>query len=87
MMANLSSAMGAQFAETVRQLTGGKSEIVYRPLPVDDPKVRRPDISNARRVLGWEPEVSFEKMVALMVEADLQRHRHFQEHPPYVPAE
>ena len=46
-----------QFAEEVIALTGTKQKIVYRPLPVDDPKQRQPDISKAREVLGWEPRV------------------------------
>lgn len=45
-------------AEEVLQLVGSKSEIVYKPLPVDDPKTRRPDISKAKAVLGWEPKVA-----------------------------
>jgi dTDP-glucose 4,6-dehydratase len=50
-----------QFAEKVRELTGSKSEIVFKPLPEDDPKVRQPDISKARRVLGWEPKVALDE--------------------------
>jgi dTDP-glucose 4,6-dehydratase len=46
-----------QFAERILALTGSKSSIVHRPLPVDDPKVRQPDIGKARKVLGWEPRV------------------------------
>jgi dTDP-glucose 4,6-dehydratase len=46
-----------ELAETVLDVTDSSSEIVYEPLPVDDPTRRRPDISLARRVLGWEPEV------------------------------
>jgi dTDP-glucose 4,6-dehydratase len=46
-----------QFAEEVISLTGTKQKIVYRPLPEDDPKQRRPDISRAREILGWEPKV------------------------------
>ena len=46
-----------QFAEEVIALTGTKQKIVYRPLPEDDPKQRRPDISRAREILGWEPKV------------------------------
>ncbi|TAJ09437.1 MAG: SDR family oxidoreductase [Planctomycetota bacterium] len=46
-----------EFARKVRELTGSKSEIVHKPLPVDDPKVRQPDIGKARRVLQWEPKV------------------------------
>jgi dTDP-glucose 4,6-dehydratase len=48
------------FAETIRKLTGTKSEIVFKPLPVDDPKVRQPDITKARSKLGWEPRVRLE---------------------------
>ncbi len=47
-----------EFAREVLRLTGSKSEISFRPLPVDDPKVRQPDITKARRVLGWEPKVA-----------------------------
>jgi len=47
-----------QLAEEVIRLTGSKSKIVHRPLPVDDPKVRKPDITRARTLLGWEPKVS-----------------------------
>lgn len=46
-----------QFAEEVIALTGTKQTIVYKPLPVDDPKQRRPDITRAREILGWEPKV------------------------------
>ena len=46
-----------QFAEEVITLTGTKQTIVYKPLPVDDPKQRRPDISRAKEILGWEPKV------------------------------
>jgi dTDP-glucose 4,6-dehydratase len=50
----------AQLADTVIRLTGSSSQIEYRSLPVDDPKVRCPDISKARSELGWEPEVKLE---------------------------
>lgn len=46
-----------QLAEEVLKLVGGKSKIVHKPLPADDPRQRRPDIELARRVLGWEPKV------------------------------
>jgi dTDP-glucose 4,6-dehydratase len=48
-------------AREIIRLTGSKSRIVYRPLPEDDPKVRQPDITRARRLLGWEPKVSLEE--------------------------
>jgi dTDP-glucose 4,6-dehydratase len=46
-----------ELAKRIIRLTGSRSEIVFRPLPEDDPKVRQPDISRARAVLGWEPRV------------------------------
>ena len=49
-----------QFAEEIIRITGAKSGIAYKPLPVDDPKVRQPDIGRAKKVLGWEPQVRFE---------------------------
>ena len=50
-----------RIARTIRRMTGSKSRIVHKPLPVDDPKVRRPDIRLARRELGWAPRVSLEE--------------------------
>ncbi|HEX9690263.1 MAG TPA: UDP-glucuronic acid decarboxylase family protein [Thermoanaerobaculia bacterium] len=50
-----------EFARTIRRLTGTTSGIVFRPLPVDDPKVRQPDITRAREKLGWEPRVPLEE--------------------------
>jgi len=50
-----------QLAELTLKLVGGKSKIVYRPLPNDDPKQRRPDITLARKVLKWEPAVQLEE--------------------------
>ena len=49
-----------QFAEEVKKLAGSTSSIVYKPLPLDDPKVRQPDITRARQLLGWEPKVGRE---------------------------
>jgi dTDP-glucose 4,6-dehydratase len=46
-----------EFAETIRDAVGSRSEILYKPLPVDDPQTRQPDITRARTVLGWEPKV------------------------------
>ncbi len=50
-----------EFAEVVVKTIGGNSRIVFEDLPVDDPKVRRPDISRAKDVLGWEPKVGLEE--------------------------
>ncbi len=49
-----------EFARTIQKLTGTRSEIVFKPLPVDDPKVRQPDITRAKTILGWEPKVKLE---------------------------
>jgi len=49
-----------ELAETVLRVTGSKSEVVFEALPIDDPQIRRPDISRAREVLGWEPEIDLE---------------------------
>ena len=50
-----------QLAEKVLELTGSSSEIVYKDLPIDDPKVRQPDISKAKAKLGWEPKVTLQE--------------------------
>jgi dTDP-glucose 4,6-dehydratase len=50
-----------ELAKKIVELTGSRSKIEYRPLPKDDPKVRRPDITLAKKVLKWEPKVSFEE--------------------------
>src|SRR5207245_7605633 len=50
-----------QFAEEIIRITGTKSTIEYKPLPVDDPKVRQPDITRAKKVLSWEPRVEFDE--------------------------
>src|SRR5881396_2999889 len=57
-----------QLAEVVLRLTGSRSQIVERPLPVDDPKVRQPDIARARATLGWEPQVSLEQGLLRTIE-------------------
>ena len=49
-----------EFARTIQRLTGTQSEIVFKPLPVDDPRVRQPDISRARERLKWEPKTALE---------------------------
>src|SRR6478672_7852491 len=57
-----------QFAEEIIRITGTKSRIEYRPLPVDDPKVRQPDIGRARKILEWEPKVEFEEGIGKTIE-------------------
>jgi dTDP-glucose 4,6-dehydratase len=50
-----------ELAETIIRLTGSSSEIVFEALPIDDPQVRQPDITRAKQLLGWEPEIELEK--------------------------
>ena len=50
-----------QFAEEIKRLTGTAAPIEFRPLPEDDPKIRRPDITKARALLGWEPRVALDE--------------------------
>lgn len=50
-----------ELAEKVIQKIGGKSKIIFRPLPSDDPKMRRPDITLAKQQLGWEPRVTLDE--------------------------
>jgi dTDP-glucose 4,6-dehydratase len=58
-----------QLAHAVLEVTGSRSEIVFEALPVDDPQVRQPDITRAREVLGWEPEVGLLEGLARMLES------------------
>jgi dTDP-glucose 4,6-dehydratase len=48
-------------ARLIIRMTGSKSQVVFKPLPTDDPKVRRPDITRARTLLGWEPRIALEE--------------------------
>ncbi len=57
-----------EFAQHVRRLSGTSSEIVFKELPVDDPKTRQPDITRARECLHWEPQVSFEEGLQKTIE-------------------
>jgi dTDP-glucose 4,6-dehydratase len=58
-----------ELAQKVLEATGSSSEIVFEALPVDDPKVRQPDITRARQLLGWEPQVSLEEGLRRTLEA------------------
>src|SRR6201989_3370841 len=57
-----------ELAKTVIEVTGSRSEIVFEALPVDDPQVRQPDITLAREILGWEPEVSLREGLERTIE-------------------
>jgi dTDP-glucose 4,6-dehydratase len=57
-----------EFAHLVQELTGSRSELVFEPLPQDDPKQRRPDITKARTRLGWEPQVALRDGLAATLE-------------------
>lgn len=56
-----------QFAEEVIKATGTKSKIIYQELPIDDPKVRQPNIERARKILGWEPKVDRKRGLELTI--------------------
>jgi nucleoside-diphosphate-sugar epimerase len=58
-----------ELAELVLELTGSRSELVFEPLPEDDPRQRRPDISRARKVLGWEPRIPLREGLARTIAA------------------
>ena len=58
-----------ELAETVIRLSGSPSEIVFEALPLDDPQVRQPDITRARQILGWEPEVPLEEGLRRTIES------------------
>jgi dTDP-glucose 4,6-dehydratase len=62
-----------EFAERVRALVGANVPINFHPLPQDDPKQRCPDISKARRILGWEPKIPLEQGLRLTYEYFRQR--------------
>ena len=57
-----------EFAYIVNELTGNRAGVIYKALPVDDPKQRKPDISKARRVLGWEPRIEVREGVTHTIE-------------------
>jgi dTDP-glucose 4,6-dehydratase len=57
-----------QIAKTIIEMTGSSSKIIYKPLPTDDPKVRQPDITRARAILGWEPKVQLAEGLVKTIE-------------------
>jgi UDP-glucuronate decarboxylase len=50
-----------ELAQKICDLTGSRSELIHKPLPMDDPKQRQPDIKLAKQVLGWEPKITLEE--------------------------
>ncbi|NLB55425.1 MAG: SDR family oxidoreductase [Lentisphaerae bacterium] len=62
-----------EFAEQILRATDSSSEIIYQPLPIDDPRTRRPDISKAKAELGWQPEVALEDGLKLTVDSFRQK--------------
>src|SRR5262249_60630779 len=58
-----------ELAQTVIRVTGSSSEIVFEALPIDDPMVRRPDITRARQILGWQPEIGLEEGLRRWIQA------------------
>ena len=57
-----------EMAEEIKRITGSKSEIIFKELPEDDPKVRQPDITLARTRLNWEPEVDVREALRMTIE-------------------
>lgn len=57
-----------EFARLVNEMTGNDAGIVFKPLPKDDPRRRKPDISKAKRILGWEPVISLKEGLELTIE-------------------
>jgi dTDP-glucose 4,6-dehydratase len=57
-----------EFADEIIRITGTRSAMEYKPLPVDDPKVRQPDITRAKEILGWEPRVKFEQGITKTID-------------------
>ena len=63
-----------QLAERIRTLSGSKAEIVFRPLPQDDPRQRRPDLARARQQIGWNPQTSLDTGLARTIASFRERH-------------
>ena len=67
-LGNPSEVTILEFAKEILKLSGSKSQVIYKPLPEDDPKVRQPDISRARKLLGWEPKIDRHEGLARTLE-------------------
>ena len=72
-----------ELAETIIEVTGSRSEVVYQALPIDDPKVRKPDIAKARRLLHWEPQVELRDGLARVWEFERHNRPHSLTGLPY----
>jgi dTDP-glucose 4,6-dehydratase len=79
-----------QFAEEIIQLTGTRQKVIYQPLPKDDPKQRQPDISKAKKILGWTPKVSRQEGLKITYEyfkslpTDVLYHREHKDFDKYI---
>jgi dTDP-glucose 4,6-dehydratase len=73
-----------EIARTIIRMTCSKSQIIYKPLPTDDPKVRQPDITRARTLLGWEPKVQLEEGLTRTIDY-FRRKLHMQGGPGGLP--
>ena len=56
-----------ELSKMVIELTNSDSQIEYKDLPIDDPKIRKPDISRAKKILGWEPKISIKEGLNYMI--------------------
>jgi dTDP-glucose 4,6-dehydratase len=63
-----------ELAQTILRVTGSSSEIVFEALPVDDPQIRQPDITRAKQILGWEPEIPLEEGLRRMLGSLREHH-------------
>ena len=57
-----------EMAETVIKIIGSTSQLIYKDLPIDDPKIRQPNITKAKELLGWEPKIHFEEGITKTIE-------------------
>jgi dTDP-glucose 4,6-dehydratase len=72
-----------EFGEEVLRLTGSDQELICKPLPIDDPKQRRPDITKAREILHWEPKVTRREGLAITYDYFLQLENKHQDHKDF----
>lgn len=75
-LGNPSEMSVIDFAKLIKKLTGSRSKIIFKELPVDDPRVRRPDITKAKRELGWEPVIGMEEGLTRTIKWFRENYRH-----------